>query len=443
MIGIVLVMALLALASMSICLFMIGQSLLRRTNGAEAFVAGAIPLFAFCLLLMYRLSLRGVGDHLTTGVAVFFFAPAVLGLISVVVSLRSWKNIGALQFAARCLTIAAGVAMMLKVATLWLAMDARSRLYHAVFDENAAAVRSVLAEGAARDKKDEAYRQDLLNLAARRVNDDIVAQLLDAGADPNIASNGKIALVEAMTSAPDLRLDPLDPVVHLERKRRTIKVLLDKGADPNAVSEHGTPGLIVWRIADPQMIALLKAKGARDIETAAANFEAIVTAAERGDASKVREVIKHPGAAEQQDKGGRQPLVIAAAGGHLPVVEALLNAYGDSVSCWMVAAALDEAAKNHHVDIFKRLLGLCVNPYGESPVVVAARHGDLEVLHAALTAQYPITGQAALEAAATAGHREMVRELIKAGATVDPKKIPATPDPTIAEMLAKAPAPRQ
>ena len=99
--------------------------------------------------------------------------------------------------------------------------------------------------------------------------------------------------------------------------------------------------------------------GATDARTVAPRFEELLAVAASGDARRVGEIVAPYGARFQLDRQGRSPLVVAAQNGHLEVVNALLDAFGDSVQCANVDRAHEAATQRGDEAISRRLLDVC------------------------------------------------------------------------------------
>ena len=127
-------------------------------------------------------------------------------------------------------------------------------------------------------------------------------------------------------------------------------------------------------------------------------YTGLFAAATKGDAAAITRAIAAGGSVSARDSYKRTPLHVAAYKSNLPVMRALVAAGADA-----------NALENDRYDI----------------VTIAAVANDLPTLKAALeigckaaniTSRYDGT---ALIAAAHLGHREVVRELIRAGAPLD------------------------
>lgn len=212
-------------------------------------------------------------------------------------------------------------------------------------------VEAQLDAGARADAPVREYRDTPLICAVRRQHTDIVALLLDAGADPDPDAGPTSPLIEAVE----------------RRDADVVSLLLDAGADPDrVVDEFGSPLLTAAHDGSVEMAELLVDAGA--------------------DLGRPVEVDMSPDFVTNET-----PLVAAAAGGHPEMVDWLLDAG---------AAPSDEALRQAPwsfcptsqadtargdrvraaVEITRRLLEVGVDanagPDGPSPLLCAAGSGD-------------------------------------------------------------------
>ncbi|HSP15313.1 MAG TPA: ankyrin repeat domain-containing protein [Thermoanaerobaculia bacterium] len=408
MVGLVIVLTMTAAALTDVVLIIV--VLVRRRAGSLVFAIGATTCFASAALLLQRLSGRVIAPSFLMAM---YFSVSVLGLLLMLAALSVSFRISRAVFALLALPVL-GIAL-----EAWIDMERRDGLREAVLQEDVAAARAWLSKGAARHRHDGPFRQAMIVEAAHDANFDLVAALLSAGADPNTPDDQHTPLVAAITADPVLRLHEIDRQVHRRNRLRTAKLLLDHGADPNRPAKPGqpTPAELAWAADDREMQSLLEEKGANNARTVASDFENLMLAAAEGDSRRVDEIVNAYGGRLQQDPAGRAPLVAAAAGGHLTIVDSLLKRYHGLVSCELVYRALDAAAQGGHSDVFLHLLDVCVNFYDGRPLVSAAAAGRADLVRAALAKGYPVratnpkTQMTAVEAAAAAGHEDVVKLL--------------------------------
>ncbi|KAH6725013.1 ankyrin repeat protein [Leptodontidium sp. MPI-SDFR-AT-0119] len=140
-------------------------------------------------------------------------------------------------------------------------------------------------------------------------------------------------------------------------------------------------------------------------------------------------------AATVGEGGSRTALQAAAEGGHLDVVQRLLDAKADvnAVAGWRGRTALQAAAGGGHLEVVQRLLdakadvnAAAADNDGRTALQAAVGGGHLEVLQRLLDAKADVNaaaansyGRTALQAAAGGGHLEVVQRLLDAKADVN------------------------
>lgn len=133
---------------------------------------------------------------------------------------------------------------------------------------------------------------------------------------------------------------------------RTVQSLLTRGFDPNTVNPEGLPGLILaLRVPAPRVAQLLIGWPKTQVEVRTAQDESpLMLAALRGQLELVQMLVKHDA---DINKAGWTALHYAATGGHVPVIEFLLenSAYIDAES-----------------------------PNGSTPLMMAAMYGSPEAV---------------------------------------------------------------
>jgi ankyrin repeat protein len=151
----------------------------------------------------------------------------------------------------------------------------------------------------------------LLN-AANKGDNPKVSELLAQGANVNAQNDsGSTPLIEAVYGN------------HIE----TVKLLLEKGADPNLRKKDGATAL-GFAQRYPPIADLLKAKGAKIVSNQALDIELLATAG-KGDLAKVKDLVEKGAYVNYRDAEGRAPIIEAAYGGHTEVVKFLLEKGAD------------------------------------------------------------------------------------------------------------------
>ena len=152
----------------------------------------------------------------------------------------------------------------------------------------------------------------LLNAAGKGDNAK-VTELLAQGANVNVQNAaGGTPLIEAVYNN------------HAD----TVKLLLEKGADPNVRKTDGATAL-GFAQKYPPIVELLKAKGAKTVSNPALDNE-LMAAANKGDLAKVKDLVEKGAYPNFHDAGGSTPLIEAVYGGHAEVVKFLLEKGADA-----------------------------------------------------------------------------------------------------------------
>ncbi|HTV78840.1 MAG TPA: ankyrin repeat domain-containing protein [Steroidobacteraceae bacterium] len=169
--------------------------------------------------------------------------------------------------------------------------------------------------------------------------------------------------------------------------------------------------------------------------TAAAAPASLVDAVEQQDTARALDLIAHGADVNAASEDGTTPLMWAAHGGNLALVQALLKAHAKvDVSNAFGANAMLQAAQFGDLRIVEALLGAGANvespnPDGETALMLVARAGNVPVAklllrHGAnVNAQENFRGQTALIWAAAQSQPEMVKLLIGAHADVNARSL--------------------
>jgi hypothetical protein len=83
-----------------------------------------------------------------------------------------------------------------------------------------------------------------------------------------------------------LRYPPIDEATHPKRRYQTVALLLDRGANPNVIVNGQTPAEIAWFAALPDILALLRQHGAKDVDAVEAKFNRLLRASADGDCNR-------------------------------------------------------------------------------------------------------------------------------------------------------------
>ena len=172
---------------------------------------------------------------------------------------------------------------------------------------------------------------------------------------------------------------------------RTVQTLLQRGFDPNTVNPEGVPALMV-AVREPSLkvAELLASWPQTRTEVRNAHDESpLMLAALKGFLPLVKKLVNNDA---DVNKPGWTPLHYAATGGHVPVIEFLL----------------DESA---YID--------AESPNGTTPLMMAAMYGSPEAVKVLIQAGADLTlknqqGMTALDFAVR-GQRANARELIETG----------------------------
>jgi ankyrin repeat protein len=196
---------------------------------------------------------------------------------------------------------------------------------------------------------------------------------------------------------------------------RTVQSLLQRGFDPNTVNPEGIPALML-AVREPslQVAELLASWPQTKTEVRNANDESpLMLAALKGYLPLVKKLVANDA---DVNKPGWTPLHYAATGGHVPIVEFLL----------------DESA---YID--------AESPNGTTPLMMAAMYGSPEAVKFLIQAGADLTlknqlGMTALDFAVR-GQRPNAKELIETGLSrlaerqkrqAQPPQSPAVPPST-------------
>jgi ankyrin repeat protein len=307
---------------------------------------------------------------------------------------------------ARRATLSVGVFLLL--ITFGAAAPERpaDAFYAAIRTNNLAAVSALLGQGADVNARDSDGVTPLMSAAAVGTID-VMKRLLAAGADVNAHSTlGSSALTWATKDV------------------EKVKLLLDHGADVNVVSNAGRTPLLVATMSDPsaEAVKLLIAHGA-DVHAAdKLQATALHTAAVAADIETLRVLLDAKLDVNARDATNFTPLMVAAAHGHVDAVKLLLSrgAHVNDVSGdGEVITHAPARAKN----------GMLA--FGAfTPLLLAAPGGSLDLIKALLDAgadasAKDLRGMTPLMLAVATDHYrlDVIRLLLDRGAEVNAKSL--------------------
>lgn len=206
-----------------------------------------------------------------------------------------------------------------------------------------------------------------LSVAAEQGHDKIVAMLLAKGIDPDEGQRSVPAYTAGAVIGikPEERNSPLSKAAQ-GGYEKTVRVLLEKGADPNVRGFAGKTALF-WAVERGYVNVanlLLDHHADPDIRSTA-GLTPLMEAAKNGRVELVRSLVAHhaeldalegdeglPGTLDVSAGTGMTPLMMAVVGGHRDVVSILLDAGADTtIRNRSGETALDEAVKGEITDI--------------------------------------------------------------------------------------------
>ncbi|CAI8035374.1 Ankyrin-3 [Geodia barretti] len=256
----------------------------------------------------------------------------------------------------------------------------------------------------------------LLMTAVSSGDKDEVKMLLSKGADPN-------------ASPPMIEFTPL-----MEASRQgnveIAGLLLDKGADPNRTNNEGWTALMAatnnGRYGTVDI--LLQKEQTRTCKTI--GWSALMAAVYKRHDEVALRIIQAGATPHLQDKNHTNAILLAIATNEQDrVVEALLervedpsqldlqDSYGETVLIF--------ACKNRNLELVKRLLSMKANPnlcnnHGETPVLIATKWGDTEIVQELLDnyADPNMGNTHPLMVAINLGRKEIAKLLVDRGANI-------------------------
>jgi pectate lyase len=307
-------------------------------------------------------------------------------------------------------------------------------LQEAVAEGDLEAVKSMIAQGAKVDGREDGFRKTALHRAAIAGNTDIAKLLIDAGARLDSKTGGSTALHYAVEY----------------RHEDMVRLLLDHGADVSVRDQWGqgsTPLMKARRSKDKEIVDLLQAK---------LTETSIHWAARQGVLAKVEEFLEDGIDVNAKDSQGMTPLLLAVQRGHKDIIDLLIAKKADvNVKNETGQTPLDLAVRQNNKDIVELLIANdadidAKNDEGQTPLDIAisqnrsevvkllaakgadisfhsaARIGDLAIVEniirkgTDLNAK-DVSGRTPLHYAVEYGHKNIVELLITKGANVNIK----------------------
>ena len=205
-----------------------------------------------------------------------------------------------------------------------------------------------------------------------------------------------------------------------EADHEMAEALLDAGADASAMTDLGvTPLGLACENRDAEMVGRLLGRGADPNRTHRTRPPALMLCARTGSTAAVARLIAHGADVNAVEPSRRQTaLMWAAAQGRSSVVRVLLE-HGAAVDARSQVRSrfVNIGDPNEQLDI---VIGT-VDEGGSTPLMFAARHGDVDVARALVSAGADLNdatadGVSALVTAVHSGHTDLARYLLDAGA---------------------------
>ena len=232
---------------------------------------------------------------------------------------------------------------------------------------------------------------------------DAVRALLDHGADPNSPQGDGATALHHAAHRNDLE---------------AARLLTEAGADVTAANELGaTPLWLAARNGSAAMVSHLLEAGADANAPLTMGETPLMTAARAGDLDTVRLLLAHGADVEATERDRRQTaLMWAVAQGHAAVAQVLIEHGADVHARSAVWDQLENTAGNTNpIGNFRMSHG------GSTPLLFAARHGDVETARVLIEAgadpnDTAAAGTSALVVAAHSGHGPLGIFLLEQGA---------------------------
>jgi uncharacterized protein len=247
--------------------------------------------------------------------------------------------------------------------------DKNAKLLRAVKEGNLAGVQAALAAGATVEAKDEQGLPALL-LAAADGQAKCVKLLLDKGAQVDAVADG-LGTTALMAAAAK------------PGNGETVRLLLDKRASVHAQNRAGHTALMY--ASDAEVAKMLLSKGAA-VDAKSRSGDTALMAAARGGRLDVVKLLLEKGADPNAKEAEGRTALMAAASTHANVAKLLLDKHADvNAKDLSGRTALQVAMTMDAWEVAKLLLNRGSDPNvrdrdGRTPLMMAAQRGSLEVV---------------------------------------------------------------
>jgi len=252
-----------------------------------------------------------------------------------------------------------------------------------------------------------------LHVASREGHDHVVLLLLNHGVDANhLDSHGSASL----------------HVASREGRIKIVRLLLDHRADANQSDSHGSTSLhIASREGRSDIVQLLLDRGANSDHPDSGGLTPLHVASQRGRKEIVELLLERGTDANHSDDVGWTPLHLASWESHNDVARSLPNGFLNINSePWESDTSLHSVSSSDRIMVITALLEHgranvdAQNMYWWTPLHVASRGGNLEIVQRLLEGSADVNAQAMdgstpLHVAAFNGDLDVVELLLKNG----------------------------